>query len=403
MSTGSARDSTGPGRPETGRTTNEGATTVKLGESKLKGGLSAHYDKVLAFGVLILLLVSALYLALSVSSIRKDLVQFDDMLRRLIPQHESAEPVNVERFEAALDMIERPVKILSAESRIMVAEIRVTCVNPQCLKPIPYFSSACPFCRTDQPPPPPKDDQDRDGMKDSWERRYGLNPRSPDDAAMDRDRDGYTNIEEFMGDTDPTDARDTPSAVHKLRVRAIESVRFSLRFEGASKLAGGVLLFHLKGARNRSYFKKMNEDVASWTIVKYEEKKAKEEKRGILRTVDRSVLTLKRGAKTVELVSREDIVDFDRKATLVLLLDQSEYVVEKGDTFTLRDGAYKVIDIADDLVKIENSTTGAEFDVRREEKLGSGTGGDEWLDGGRREVGTGSEQDEFQKRIRAEK
>lgn len=41
-------------------------------------------------------------------------------------------------------------------------------------------------------------DLDRDGMEDSWERLYGLDPRNAADAAHDLDKDGLTNLEEFV-------------------------------------------------------------------------------------------------------------------------------------------------------------------------------------------------------------
>ena len=47
-------------------------------------------------------------------------------------------------------------------------------------------------------------DSDGDGMPDDWERRYRLNPRDPADANLDPDRDGYTNIEEYLNGTNPT-------------------------------------------------------------------------------------------------------------------------------------------------------------------------------------------------------
>ena len=46
-------------------------------------------------------------------------------------------------------------------------------------------------------------DSDNDGMPDSWERRYGLNPNDPTDAAADKDHDGYTNLEEYLNNTSP--------------------------------------------------------------------------------------------------------------------------------------------------------------------------------------------------------
>lgn len=50
--------------------------------------------------------------------------------------------------------------------------------------------------------PPP--DSDGDGMPDKWEKRNGLNPRDPADGSADKDRDGYTNVEEYLNGTNPS-------------------------------------------------------------------------------------------------------------------------------------------------------------------------------------------------------
>jgi len=49
----------------------------------------------------------------------------------------------------------------------------------------------------------PPIDSDHDGMPDEWETRHGLNPRDPSDANADPDKDGYTNLEEYLNGTDP--------------------------------------------------------------------------------------------------------------------------------------------------------------------------------------------------------
>lgn len=41
-------------------------------------------------------------------------------------------------------------------------------------------------------------DTDKDGMADSWEEANGLNPGNPADGSLDRDADGYTNLEEYL-------------------------------------------------------------------------------------------------------------------------------------------------------------------------------------------------------------
>ncbi|MFC7667714.1 hypothetical protein ACFQT0_10200 [Hymenobacter humi] len=44
----------------------------------------------------------------------------------------------------------------------------------------------------------PYKDSDHDGLPDAWETKHGLDPKSAADATQDRDKDGYTNIEEFL-------------------------------------------------------------------------------------------------------------------------------------------------------------------------------------------------------------
>jgi hypothetical protein len=46
-------------------------------------------------------------------------------------------------------------------------------------------------------------DSDHDGMPDGWERRHKLNPNDTSDGSSDADGDGYTNVEEYLNQTDP--------------------------------------------------------------------------------------------------------------------------------------------------------------------------------------------------------
>ncbi|MDP1590695.1 MAG: hypothetical protein Q8M07_23275 [Prosthecobacter sp.] len=52
-------------------------------------------------------------------------------------------------------------------------------------------------------PGTPPQDRDHDGMPDEWEAKHGLNPADPADGSNDADGDGYTNLEEFLNETDP--------------------------------------------------------------------------------------------------------------------------------------------------------------------------------------------------------
>ena len=56
-------------------------------------------------------------------------------------------------------------------------------------------------------------DSDGDGLPDGWEMVQGLDPKpgtGANDAALDSDEDGFTNWEEFWGDTQPTNAISFP-------------------------------------------------------------------------------------------------------------------------------------------------------------------------------------------------
>ncbi len=49
----------------------------------------------------------------------------------------------------------------------------------------------------------PRIDTDMDGMPDSWEKKYGLNPNDASDANGDINGDGYTNIEKYINGINP--------------------------------------------------------------------------------------------------------------------------------------------------------------------------------------------------------
>jgi hypothetical protein len=52
----------------------------------------------------------------------------------------------------------------------------------------------------------PRADSNEDGIPDGWSQMYGLNPTSPGLATVDADHDGLSNIQEYVADTNPTNA-----------------------------------------------------------------------------------------------------------------------------------------------------------------------------------------------------
>src|SRR5688572_27564943 len=49
----------------------------------------------------------------------------------------------------------------------------------------------------------PYKDSDNEGMPDDWEIKNGFNPKNAGDASLDKDKDGYTNIEEYLNSVVP--------------------------------------------------------------------------------------------------------------------------------------------------------------------------------------------------------
>jgi hypothetical protein len=66
-------------------------------------------------------------------------------------------------------------------------------------------------------------DADGDGMPDSWENQYGLNPTNAADANLDLDGDGMTNLEEYIAGTDPTNGNPN-NPYSALRILSIENL-----------------------------------------------------------------------------------------------------------------------------------------------------------------------------------
>lgn len=87
-------------------------------------------------------------------------------------------------------------------------------------------------------------DTDGDGMPDGWESRFGLDPASPGDPALDPDGDGLDNVAEFLAGRNPL-AADAPMAV---TTELLADGRLRLSFTAAAGLSYSVLAGTSPGA-----------------------------------------------------------------------------------------------------------------------------------------------------------
>jgi hypothetical protein len=76
-------------------------------------------------------------------------------------------------------------------------------------------------------------DSDGDGLPDDWENLYSLDPLNPNDAALDSDADGLTNLQEFQLGTNP---RDPASGLRLNIARAPGGAGLVLSFAAAANL-----------------------------------------------------------------------------------------------------------------------------------------------------------------------
>jgi hypothetical protein len=285
------------------------------------------------------------------------------------PEHAHALAADVSPYRAAKTRILRPAQLAEWTNALFVPETRVWCVD--CRQPIPFVAKQCPFCKEKQPLPKGEDpmrDLDQDKIKDVWEIAHGLNPNDPSDARRDPDDDGFTSLEEFRSNPkcDPMDASDHPPIGMKLHVKEVTADPFKLLFKSVLRVPGGGHKFaiNVRGG-TRTFFKKLGDDIGGFKIEKFEEKFVTEERGGIQMKVNRSKLTLKRGAKLIPLTMGQRVSYVELTALLVFTLDDSEYTIKKDDTFNLKGTQYKVmsIDSRNKSVVIERLPDGRRLEI----------------------------------------
>jgi hypothetical protein len=235
---------------------------------------------------------------------------------------------------------------------MFISELRVSCV--ECQKPIPFDATVCPFCQAKQPSsiPPDEMDSDGDGIPDKFEREHGMNATDANDAALDMDKDGFSNIEEYRAGTKLDSAKDYPSPVAKLRILRIGSNPFKLRFQGEARMSKGVFYQLNLRSLERTYFVRIGDEVEGFKVMECD-----------TNTPAGPTLILKQGDTFITLVKGKTMEGYEKVAELVFLIDETKMVVRLGGTIKLKDQEYKVIDIRRDGVLIRDGRTGKDTEV----------------------------------------
>ncbi len=313
--------------------------------SQKKNFIGLHYDKLIVVAVLIGLVFSLGSLIKLARNQRNNEQQFNNRVEGLVPEHPETARLDARHFEATLEAIEHPEPVRAAG--LLVAAERVACI--QCGWPIRLDARICMYCNAQQPTDEVSDDwdSDGDGMPDAWEKKYGLNPLDPTDAAGDLDGDGFTNLEEYLAGTDPTDPLSRPPLIDYLRAEKIDAIRFP--FVLKAKAMGRFQLNELTSGQ--TYFARLNEPVgrSGFRPIAFTNRMERVVTPGIgERMRDLTVLTLSNDEEEVELV--EDGGPVWNSFEVTLVCDRGPkiepIVVKQRGTFTFDGTRYTVLRLA---------------------------------------------------------
>lgn len=201
----------------------------------------SHWDKIAALsGVAVLLGVIVFNVVLSSDDSEGSIVSGGAARAR-----NDDSKNNISALEAVFGRVSRPEslsEIPDDKKSFLASEFRVSCSSPEgkgCGRPIPDGLKVCPHkdCLVKQSADVKVVvDADEDGLLDDYERKFGLDPAVAD-ADADKDGDGFSNMEEFKANTNPSDSLSHPSYLDYIAMAAPLKQEFStLQFTGTSPL-----------------------------------------------------------------------------------------------------------------------------------------------------------------------
>jgi hypothetical protein len=321
--------------------------------------VKSSYEMLVLLVVILALLASALVLVLITDRERGKLSDIRDFVARSGSSAADGEQVDQTELIA---MLQRSNSLAQFDSRMFVSERRVSCVA--CGKPIQFYAEKCPFCGAEQPGLPgdvdESHDSDMDGIPDQVEAEHGLNSNDPDDADLDADGDGFSNIEEYRAGTDMTNPEDYPPLTSKIRLLDVQRSEFQLRFNAVQEWIDGTLRFQINlRSLERTYFQQLGDVI-------------NDEKNGVFNVKvleylpeapEGETLILEKDGENVRLIKNKEVTQYDLTARLAFLLDKKMFRLNVEETFDVRGKKFKVVDISRDSVLLEDVQNGKKTEI----------------------------------------
>ncbi len=332
---------------------------MNLDLKNFKEWVRSSYDKLALFMALSGLLLSVVLLLMFLEREKRELSAAP--WEQPAAAAKQVAPLDLRELHAAIEDVAQPYQAAPRAARMLVAEVRTACV--ECRRPIPFDAKLCPYknCGAEQPVIPQAQadkDSDGDGLPDAWEKQYGLNPLL-DDAGLDQDADGFTNLEEYAHKTAPGNPRSFPSPLTKLKIMRIGRMPMPLSFQGVQRLTTNDVMFTVRNNRtHRDYYVRLGNTVEGYEVAGFDPRVVKVMRGNLPINEDQSILRLRKDGREVPLVLGRGMGQGELMALVYNNFDDSELRLRVGSEFVLKNVDYKVIDIQEDAIVVLNELSG---------------------------------------------
>jgi len=170
-------------------------------------------------------------------------------------------------------------------------------------------------------------------VENKWLIDNRLDYTMADVLETDADGDGFTNLDEYEGGSDPTDPKSHPPYTTKLRVAKFEKIPFRLKFNGTPD-EGKSFSINAIDAGQRTQILSLGDKIKGtpFVIKSYEKKSA--QVKGVDKDVSELLIENTETGEQVTLINNTVVDSPASFAIFVFLIDGKEKRVKKNDIFT---------------------------------------------------------------------
>ncbi|CAN5688585.1 hypothetical protein BH20VER1_BH20VER1_07090 [soil metagenome] len=296
--------------------------------------IRAHYERVAVLAGALFLLLCAFFIWRSAATFEENFAT----LQGSGPPRTAVPPGQAIELENAAEKLRKPPQwTFSGRSGLFVPEKHFIGPNnlPATLE------------TTEVHPPVPNE----------WLEQFGLPIAEADVLTQDPDGDGFSNLEEWHGRTNPTDPNSHPPFVSKLKMKSVARETFRLVF---ASWAEDVFTINTTDLKEPTQFLRLGDTIAGtrFRVVEFREKMEPNPATGGEMDVSELIIENEETRERLTLVKEKTMISPQSVATFVYSWGEPrEVVVKKDQEFSLppqQEIRYKLIDVQPDKAVIVN-------------------------------------------------